>query len=127
MSENFNPRERVVTGPDGTYITVSQMQFYLNREDGLKNFEEVDDDFLEYFNLCRVYNLVSDTMTVDPDAAIMYWDDQKKVISLGFPETGKIAKKLSRMKNVKAFIFEEDDDDEGFGKGIFNDLDWDDE
>jgi len=128
MSKNHDdPQEPAVTGPDGTYITKCQMQFYLNREDGLKNFEEVDDDFLAYFNLCRVYNLVSDAMKVDPESAILYWDDRKKVVSLGFPQKGNVATKLSCIKNVKSFIFEEDDEDVEFGRGLFDTFEEDDE
>lgn len=125
MSADYNPNEPLHEGPDGTYITVAQMQFFLNRKNSLKKFQEADEDFLEYFNLCRIYNLVSDIMDSDPDAAIMYWDDKKKVVSFGFPTDGKVGKKLGTMKPVKALLFDDyqEDDEE---RDWFNDL-WDEE
>jgi hypothetical protein len=125
MSRNYDPQEPLHEGPDGTYITVSQMQFYLNRQHGLKKFQNAHPEFLEYFNLCRVYNLVSDTMDSDPECAIMYWDDKKEVVSFGFPDKGKVARKLSRIRNVKTFIYEDEDDEDDWE--MFSQLDWDDD
>ena len=100
--------------PDGTYITKSQMQFFLNRKDGLDKFTSGDPEFVEYYNLCRVYNLVSEIMEEDEDAAIMYWDDKKGIVSMGFPAHGIVEKALA---GVDPLVIDIHDDDESFGWG----------
>ena len=67
-----DPSSPVSKEPDGTYITVGQAQFFFNREDGVEKFRSGHSDFVEYYNLCRVYNMVSDIMEKEPEAAIMY-------------------------------------------------------
>lgn len=114
MHNKFHFREPLNEEPDGTYITCGQMQFYLNRDYGQDSFESGDDYFIEYYNLCRVYNIISDIMTDDPDAAIMYWDDKKGVVSLGFPTNGVIAKALAKTEQAAQY---ESDEDWGFGFG----------
>ena len=100
--------------PDGTYITRSQMQFFLNRKDGAEKFKSGDPEFVEYYNLCRVYNLVSEIMEEDEDAAIMYWDDKKGIVSMGFPTHGIVEKALA---GVDPLVIDIHDDDESFGWG----------
>jgi len=95
MRDKFEFREPLSIEPDGTYITAGQMQFYLNRPKGEEKFKEGDAEFFEYYNVCRIYNVVSDIMDADEEAAIMYWDPQKNGISVAFPATGKVAKSLS--------------------------------
>ena len=99
--------------PDGTYITLGQMQFFLNRTDGQEKFKKGHEEFFEYYNLCRVYNLVSDIMKEEPEAAIMYWDPKKDIVSMGFPTDGTVAKALSGIQ--ESGIYEEDDEDDEFG------------
>jgi|ETNvirenome_6_85_1030632.scaffolds.fasta_scaffold02870_7 hypothetical protein len=88
-------REPIRADTDGTYLTVAQLRFFINQVDGLQAFKERSPEFIEYVNLCRVYNLVFDMMEEDEDCAIMYWDDRKKVVSLGFPADGKVAKAIA--------------------------------
>ena len=107
----FDFNEPLNEEPDGTYITIGQMQFFLNRPDGKEKFKTGHEDFLEYYNLCRVYNLVSDIMKKEPKAAIMYWDDKQKIVSMGFPTDGTVAKALSGLE--QSAMTEFDDDDEG--------------
>ena len=102
--------------PDGTFITVAQMQFFLNRKDGTEKFKTGHEHFFEYYNLCRVYNLVSTIMEREPDSAIMYWDHKKQIVSMGFPTHGSVAKALSGLKPSCMTEMEEDgDDDDWFG------------
>ena len=105
--------------PDGTFITVAQMQFFLNRKDGAEKFKAGHEDFFEYYNLCRVYNLVSSIMEKEPDSAIMYWDEKKQIVSMGFPTDGSVAKALSRFSEqgvMGEFFDEEDDSQDWFGE-----------
>lgn len=102
--------------PDGTYITGSQMQFFINQKDGLKMFKELDEEFLEYYNMCRVYNLISEHMDNDPDSAIMYWDPKKKIVSLGFPSKGAVAQDLA---GLQPSVLELSDGESGeWGDGV---------
>ena len=110
--------------PDGTYITVAQMQFFLNREEGKKKFETGHEDFFEYYNLCRVYNLVSVIMEKEPEAAIMYWDNKKEIVSMGFPTDGTVAKALSGLESSAMTQEDDDEDDDEFG--IFDEKPWND-
>ena len=120
MDDKFSFQERLNEEPDGTYITSAQMQFFLNRENGKNKFKDADPEFLDYYNLCRVYNLISDIMEDDDDAAIMYWDDKKAVVSIGFPTEGIVAKTLSRVEPHGVEHGEEDE--EGFG--LFDTAPW---
>ena len=101
--------------PDGTYITRCQMQFFLNRKEGEKKFKCGDPEFVEYYNICRVYNLVSEIMVDDEDAAIMYWDDKKGIVRMGFPTHGVVEKALEGVDPLVVDINEDDDDDFGWG------------
>ena len=106
--------------PDGTYITKSQMQFFLNRKDGLDKFTSGDPEFVEYYNLCRVYNLVSEIMKEDEDAAIMYWDDKKEIVSIAFPTEGEVAVAVDKLA-PHSFSYGEDSDDDDNNWGLFGD------
>ena len=124
--KNNDPSSPLSREPDGTYITVGQAQFFFNREDGKEKFENGHEDFFEYYNLCRVYNLVSDIMKKEPEAAIMYWDDKREIVSVGFPTQGTVAKALARMQEAGIFYkkdedFKEDVDFDSFGGRPWND------
>ena len=112
----FDFNEPLNEEPDGTYITIGQMQFFLNRKNGKRLFKAGSSEFLEYYNLCRVYNLVSELMEDDPDSAIMYWDPKKDIVSMGFPSKGTVALALSGMEPSVMELM--DDDDEEWGDGL---------
>mgnify|MGYP005825744485 CR=1 FL=1 len=114
MDNDSSFDEPVNIEPDGTYITAGQLQFFFNRDFGKEKFESRNSEFMEYYDLCRVYNLVSDIMEDDEDSAIMYWDEKKEIISLGFPASGLVAHAMSGI-NAHGFMEESDDDDEHWG------------
>jgi len=120
MSDFDTPLNRE---PDGTYITIAQMHFFLNRKDGKRKFKNGHADFFEYYNLCRVYNLVSEMMKESPDCAIMYWDEKQGVVSMGFPTDGEVAKALAGIEHAGVLDDEDEDDDDEFG--IFESTPWD--
>ena len=95
--------------PDGTYITAGQMQFYLNRPHGKRNFESGTPNFMEYYNICRVYNVISDLMEEDPDSAMFYWDWKKDRMAMAYPSSGPVSKALALMDRTDN---EDDEDDE---------------
>jgi hypothetical protein len=103
---------------DGTYITIAQMHFFLNRDNGRTMFEEGHQEFWDYYNLCRAYNLISEMMEDRPDCAIMYWDDKLKTVSVGYPTDGPVSKALEAM--APAGITEDLDDEDGDGSDIYN-------
>ena len=86
MDDLYSFDEALNKEPDGTYITAAQMRFFLNRENGLKLYEDKSDTFIEYYDICRVYNLVSDIMKKDETAAILYWDEKQASVSMAFPD-----------------------------------------
>jgi len=103
--------------PDGTYITAAQMRFFLNRKDGMDLYENRSDTFVEYYDICRVYNLISDIMKKDEDAAILYWDEKEASVSMAFPDEGKAARALDMIKPHYPANEEEDDDPWGLLQG----------
>ena len=107
MMREYDSGEPLNLEPDGTYITIGQMQFYLNRPHGEKRFKTGHKDFLKYYNLCRIYNLVSEMMEDSEESAIMYWDSTKETVSLKFPNTGEVAVAISNLE----FAGEPDDYD----------------
>ena len=98
------------------------MHFFLNRKEGKAKFKSGHEDFFEYYNLCRVYNLVSEMMKESPECAIMYWDEKQGVVSMGFPTDGSVAKALAGIDHAGVI---DDDDEEDDDFGIFNKKPWD--
>jgi len=92
---------------NGLYITVAQMQFFLNRRDGEKKFKASDAEFMSYYKNCCLYNLVYDMMEDNPKCAKMYWDSDTGSVSLSFPVKGYVAQALAEV----ASVFSDEDDD----------------
>ena len=79
---------------DGSYITVPQVKFFLNREAGKRKFMLAHDEFMGYLKICKVYNLVSDLLDQYPDDGFFYWDEDKECLSFAFIEGSTISKLL---------------------------------
>ena len=94
--------------PDGTYITASQLRFYLNRPDGPSNIKKVDEDFIRYLQLCRIYNLISDMIENDPDCGYLYWDNRKECVSFAFPPHGEVNTTLKALSRKWDFDFDDE-------------------
>lgn len=114
-------REPLSTDERGFYITIAQMQFYLNRDTKRKIKEdfslESDPDFYKYYLNCCMYNTVYDMTEEDPECALLYWDQNLECVSVTFPTHGKVAKRISTLN-----LEEEDDDfewDEEDDFGLF--------
>jgi hypothetical protein len=82
---------------DGSYITVPQIKFFLNREEGRRKFLLPDDDFLKYLKVCKVYNLVSDLLEKYPEDGFFYWDEDKGCVSFAFVEGQTVATLLDEL------------------------------
>lgn len=98
----------------GLYITIAQMGFFLNRENGQEMMDSASPEFLKYYNNCCLYNLVFDMMEEDPTCGKMYWDTSSESVAMSFPVDGKVARSLASVSLHLAEI-EEDEDDDEFG------------
>lgn len=76
---------------DGSYITVSQIKFFLNRRDGKRQFLLGGEEFMGYLKICKTYNLVSDLLNQYPDDGFFYWDEDQGCVSFAFVEGKSIA------------------------------------
>ena len=114
---NYDFNEPLNGEPDGSFISVGQMQFFLNRKDGKKLFESGSDEFWEYYNLCRIYNLVSEIMEFEPDSAMMYWDSKKGIVSMSYPSRGIVAASIAEME-PSVIGFEDIDPDNNWASGL---------
>ena len=79
---------------DGGYITNAQMQFYLNRQSSQEHIVH-HSKFLKYLDACKKYNMISDCMEEDEDAAKMVWDSKRRVVSFIFPVDGEVAENMA--------------------------------
>ena len=79
---------------DGSYITVPQIRFFLNREKGKRKFLLMQEEFVKYLKVCKAYNLVSDMVELYPEEGFFYWDDDKGCVSFAFIEGGTISRLL---------------------------------
>lgn len=126
MTYRFN--DPLFKEPDGTYITAAQLRFFLNREDGVSLYDDRSNIFVEYYDICRVYNLVSTIMKEDEQAAIIYWDEDIEAVSMAFPAYGKVSKALATIKPHYTEEEEEEeqslDDDDPWG--LLKDSPWED-
>ena len=111
MSGTYSFNEPLNEEPDGTYITAAQMKFFLNRKKGAELYKSRSDIFTEYYDICRVYNLISSIMEEDEDAAILYWDEDSGSVSMAFPSHGVAEKALAKIKPHYTEDEEDDDDD----------------
>ena len=76
---------------DGSYITVSQIKFFLNRRQGKRQFHLGQEEFMGYLKICKTYNLVSDLLDQYPDDGFFYWDEDQGCVSFAFAEGKTIA------------------------------------
>jgi hypothetical protein len=76
---------------DGSYITVSQVKFFLNRRQGKRQFLLGQEEFMGYLKICKTYNLVSDLLDQYPDDGFFYWDEDQGCVSFAFAEGKTIA------------------------------------
>jgi len=102
LPDDFEHRERLFEDEEGLYLTVAQLKFFLNRKGGKKKFERAHEDFISYYNQCRLYNVIYDMMEKDPKCATLYWDHKKETVSLSFPMKGKVAQAVSFLANIFA-------------------------
>lgn len=92
----------------GFYITVGQMQFFLNREGGSTKLHENDNEFAQYYMNCCMYNCVYDMTETNPNCAQLYWDPENECVAVSYPMNGPVARQL-------ASLYEDDEDDDDFG------------
>tara|TARA_Y100001951_G_C11168139_1_gene198699 strand:- start:139 stop:480 length:342 start_codon:yes stop_codon:yes gene_type:complete len=95
--EDPTPNDPLIIDDDGLYITLGQMQYWLNRRDGKKLFKAHSKKFFKYYNSCRTYNLISELMDDDPGCAYMYWDPKREAPAFSFPIEGKVADCFTRL------------------------------
>jgi len=85
------PEDPLLIDDDGLYITIGQMQYWLNRRGGKRLFKSGSSEFFKYYHSCRTYNLLSELMDDDPECAFMYWDDKREAPAFSFPIDGIVA------------------------------------
>jgi hypothetical protein len=112
-------REPLLVDEHGLYVTVAQMDFFLNRPAGESKFKYADLEFLSYYKNCCLYNLVFDMMEDNPACAKMYWDSDAECVSLSFPIKGYVAQALARVGHAFNLDKDEDEEDEDI-YGIFS-------
>ena len=100
-------REPLMEDELGLYITIAQMDFFLNRKHGDQMVNQGAPEFMKYYQNCCLYNLVFDMMEEDPECGKMYWDHETESVAMSFPMDGKVAKALASV----AIHFAEDDDE----------------
>jgi len=98
--QEFDFREPFDVDEMGFYITVAQVNFWLNDREGDPDPLN-SEDFLEYYRRCCFYNLVYDMLDEDPTSGMFFWDPKKECISIAFPTDGPIAKKLDEYNDSR--------------------------
>ena len=101
----------------GLYITVAQMEFFLNRKNAQELMDSASPEFMEYYQNCLLYNMVYDMMEEDPKTGDMYWDDTTQTVAFSFPLNGKISKALA---SISSSIFEDYDDNDEDEYNLFS-------
>ena len=105
-------REPLTRDGQGLFITVAQMQFFLNRPNGAYQFKGGDEEFLRYYKNCKLYNLIYEMMEEDETCATMYWDQKAGGVAITFPVHGKVAKALGGFSLFGSGLDDDDDDDD---------------
>jgi len=110
-------REPLMMDEYGLYITISQMEFFLNRKHGEELVNNASPEFMKYYKNCCLYNLVYDMMEEDSECGKMYWDHETESVAMAFPMDGKVAKALA---SVAVHFAEVDDDESDDEFGLFD-------
>jgi len=97
MDHYNTDQEPIYVDKSGCYVTAAQLRFFLNRDGGRQSFISGSQEFKDYFEGCKVYNLVSDMMLRDPRCASMYWDEKMGSPVFTFPVNGEVARKFVRV------------------------------
>ena len=96
MDNDSKFRKPIYIDQAGLYLTVAQLQFFLNRWNGYEHIKNNSPQFKEYYMKCLIYNFVWDLMENDPDIASMFWDVKSETVVLRFPHDGIIMEELSK-------------------------------
>ena len=96
MDNDSEFRKPVYVDPKGLYLTVAQIQFFLNRRRGYEHVKRNSPQIKEYYLRCIVYNFVWDLMEEDSTVADLCWDTKSETIMLRFPHNGVIMEELSK-------------------------------
>ena len=105
-------REPLMVDEYGLYITIAQMEFFLNRKHGEELVNQGSPEFMKYYKNCCLYNLVYDMMEEDPECGKMYWDHSTESVAMSFAMDGKVAKALASVAIHFAEVDEDEDEDE---------------
>ena len=109
-------REPLMVDEYGLYITIAQMDFFLNRKHGEELVNNASPEFMKYYKNCCLYNLVFDMMQEDPECGKMYWDSDSESVAMSFPMDGKVAKALASVAiHFAEADLDEDEDEDEFG------------
>jgi hypothetical protein len=110
--QNHKFRKPLTRDSQGLFITIAQMQFFLNRPNGADKFKAGDKEFLRYYKNCKLYNLIYEMMEEDEGCATMYWDQRAGTVAITFPVHGKVAKTLGGFTLFGRGIDEDEDDED---------------
>lgn len=113
-SDDVPYRDPLLVDEKGLYITKAQMTFFLNRRRGKTKFETASREFMDYYNHCRLYNLIYDMLEDDPECATFFWDGEKNRVAVSFTVDGSVAKALAK---AEVFLSSEDDDEDDDSEG----------
>ena len=58
-----------------------------------------------------IYNLISDIVCMDKDAASLVWFEEEQSVAFQFPQEGKVTKALSNVGYDFPELYEYEDDD----------------
>lgn len=95
--DEFEFREPFDVDEKGCYITMAQVNFFVNDVPGYIEDPLDSPEFLSYYDKCCFYNLCYDMMEKDPSSGIMYWDHVKETFMVAFPHDGAISRKLEEL------------------------------
>ena len=79
---------------NGTYVTASQIKFFLNKRGAVKKIKNKEPEFSEYIEFCKFYNFFWDETERDPGQGYMFWDQESETIAFEFPVKGIVASYL---------------------------------
>lgn len=88
---------------DGTYLTSSQHKFIANIQQSDDAYKELK-EYLTYFDLCRIYNIVSDEYNKDNDVCSFYWDDENECMSFSFVKGSMLDEKIVAIRKYAELV-----------------------
>lgn len=93
-------REKIKKKNSEFYITKAQINFYGSDVAGMVSISQNSEDFLAFYDWCKIYNAVYDASEKDNSQGYLFWDEKELGVSMHIVAKSNLYKKLRKAKLI---------------------------